>query len=559
MSVTAYNYRFRNILYHTQGYFGLCVPLDPGTYIYDPTYMGFKNAFMPSQVAPMSSWENLTLSDTEYWDGSGIVGDVNGFDSTGWHSKCHIVASNSETYSIGFYTYRHDSSAGIEYHVVCAFWSTMYPEKWILFGKTTVTKGLLETIETAYSRLPEYFYLSLEENHTPNSAYYPYPKFGGLGYYDENSDFKLSTSPNIANYLIPVLIDAGNETEDNPDPEPTPIPNDDPYAPGGASWTGGGNGSFEPITDDVDIPGLPTLTASATGFVTLFNPSISQLRNLAGYMWSDLFDESTFKKLFADPMQCILGLSIVPVAVPSGSSATVKVGNVDTGISMTTASTQYVELSCGSLSIGEYFGSYLDYEPYTRAELYLPFIGIHPISIDDIMGKTISVTYHVDILSGACIAYVKSGGSVLYSFLGQCASSIPVTSNDWTNVINGVMNIAGSIGTMVATGGATAPMALGTIASTAVNSMKPTVEKSGSLSGAGGMMGIKTPYLIITRPRQAVPARQSQFIGYPSFVTVRLADISGYTEIDSVHLEGIQATGAELAEIESILKGGAIF
>ena len=333
----------------------------------------------------------------------------------------------------------------------------------------------------------------------------------------------------------------------------------DPYGSGGGtSETGGGTGTFDGTSDNVDFPSLPTLSAVSTGFITLFNPSISQLKSLANYMWSGAFDLNTFRKLFANPMDCILGLSIVPVAVPNGGTYEVTVGNIPTGISMTKAEKQYVEVDCGTLNVEEYWGAYLDYDPYTKAELYLPYIGIHAISVDDIMNKPVHIKYHVDILSGACTAYVKCGSSVLYTFIGQCSSSIPVTGNDWTSVINGVLSIAGAVGSMVATGGASAPMAADIIASTAVNGMKPTVEKSGSMSGTGGMLAIQTPYLILTRPRQAVPSGQNQFMGYPSFITENLGDISGYTEIESIHLENIPATEQELSEIESLLKEGVI-
>lgn len=333
---------------------------------------------------------------------------------------------------------------------------------------------------------------------------------------------------------------------------------DDPYSPGGSSDTGGGKGSFDGTSDNIDIPGLPTLSATSTGFITLFNPSITQLNELSNYMWSSGFDLETFKKLFANPMDCILGLSIVPVAVPNGETSTVSVGNISTGVSMTKAASQYVTVDCGTLNVNEYWGAYLDYDPYTKAEIYLPYIGTHALSVDDIMGKSVHVVYHVDILSGACAAYVKCGGSVLYTFIGQCSSSIPISGNDWTNVINGVLSIAGAVGSMVATGGASAPMAAGMIASTAVNGLKPNVEKSGSMSGTGGMLGIQTPYLILTRPRQALPARQNTFTGYPSFITSKLGSLSGYTEIEEIHLENIQGTEQEISEIEDLLKRGVI-
>lgn len=336
-------------------------------------------------------------------------------------------------------------------------------------------------------------------------------------------------------------------------------PTTDPYAAGDITDKDGGNGDFDATSEPVDIPPLPTISATDTGFLTLFNPSLSNIRDLAAYMWANpLFDVNAYKKILANPMDAILGLSIVPCAIPATTSKNVTVGNIPTGVSMPVCDGQYLSIDCGSINVNEYWGAYLDYSPYTKAELYLPYCGIHPIDIDDVMGKAVKVVYHVDILTGACVAYVKCGDSVLYSYIGQCASSIPVSGSDWTNMINGIINASTAIGSMAATGGLTAPMAASTIATTAVNTIKPSIERSGSLSGTGGIMGNQVPYLILTRPRQALPELQNQFSGYPSFISSYLGDLIGYTEVDSIHLEGIPATGAELNEIESILKGGVI-
>lgn len=331
-----------------------------------------------------------------------------------------------------------------------------------------------------------------------------------------------------------------------------------PYEEGGESGEGGGTGDFDGTSEPIDIPDLPTISAVDSGFITLFNPSLSELQNLASYMWGDIFDITNWKKLFADPMDAILGLSIVPVAVPNAGQYPVKVGNISTGISMNKAAAQFVSVDCGTLNVNEFWGAYLDYEPYTKAEIYLPYIGTHALSVDDIMGKQLHVVYHVDILSGSCCVYLKCGESVLYTYVGQCSSAIPVTGNDFAGMINGAISMATAIGTMVATGGASAPMAVPALATTAVNSMKPSVEKSGSMGGTGGMLGIQKPYLILTRPRQALPANQNSFIGYPSLITVTLGECTGYTVVDSIHLENIPATESELSEIESLLKAGVI-
>lgn len=333
----------------------------------------------------------------------------------------------------------------------------------------------------------------------------------------------------------------------------------DPFNPGGDTETGGGGGDFDNTSTPIEIPDLPSISAASTGFISLFNPSLSQLNELASYLWSDLFEIDGWKKLFADPMDAILGLSILPVAVPSGGAREVKVGNIGTGISLTVAASQFVEVDCGSIDVNEYWGAYLDYEPYTQAQIFLPYIGTRPISVDEIMGKTVRVVYHVDILTGACCCFVKCGASVLYTYNGQCSIPIPITGANYTSVVNGVISIAASVGSLVATGGASAPVALPSIANSAVNQMKPQVEKSGSISGSAGVLNMQVPYLILIRPRQALPSRQNEFIGYPSLITVQLTELSGYTEIQSIHLENIPATKEELAEIQSLLEGGVIF
>lgn len=337
------------------------------------------------------------------------------------------------------------------------------------------------------------------------------------------------------------------------------IPSNDPYKDGDISDTDGGNGDFDNTSDPIDIPALPTVSAVDTGFMTLFTPSLQNMRDLAAYMWANpLFDVNAYKKILANPMDAILGLSLVPVTIPANTTKQVTVGNIPTGISMPVADEQFIEIDCGSVNVNEYWGAYLDYSPYTKCELYLPYCGIHPIDTDDIMGTVIKVVYHVDILTGACCAYIKCGDSVLYTFTGQVATTIPITGNDWTSMINGIINATTAIGTMAATGGLTAPMAVSEVASTVINTAKPTMERSGSLSGTGGMMGTQYPYLILTRPRQALPELQNKFSGYPSFISSYLSDLTGYTEVYSIHLEGISATGTELSEIEQILKGGVI-
>lgn len=331
----------------------------------------------------------------------------------------------------------------------------------------------------------------------------------------------------------------------------------DPYNPNNEPAGGGGE---EQNTDDMADETLPTISVADTGFVTLYKPSISQMNSLASYMWGT-FDVDAFKKVFANPMDVILGLSILPGIVPAGGSSSVMVGNINTGISMTKVANQYVKFDCGSVTIKRRWGAFLDYSPYTKAFIYLPFIGVEPIDVDEIMNKTVSVTYNIDVLSGGCCAFIKVDGTTLYSYIGQCACSVPVTGKDWSTMINGVLGaVSGITGTIGSLASGNVAGAVSGIASVAQNvaGAKPTYQRSGSMGGMGGMMGIKTPYIIIERPVQAVPGYQNQIIGYPSFITRLIGDFKGYTEIEQCHLENIPCTGEELIEIENILKSGVI-
>lgn len=340
-----------------------------------------------------------------------------------------------------------------------------------------------------------------------------------------------------------------------------PADRDDPYESGGSSSSGGGSGDFDQTTDDIDIPTVPVVSSSQSGFITLYNPTMSQLQDLATYMWSNpLFDISAWKKIFADPMQAILGLSILPITIPTIGTYPVMVGNLTTDVNMPLVSNQYVTLDCGSVLIKEHWGGYLDYDPYTKLELYLPYCGTHAVSADDIIGKTINVVYHIDVLSGACCSYVKCANSILYSFIGQCATSVPITGDNWTNAINGVLSAAVAIGSFASPAGKTISDSISGFAATAsaTMSMKPSISRSGAMSGAGGMLAYQKPYFIITRPRQALPYNQHKFTGYPSYITSDLSALSGYTEIEHIRLTGIDATHDELKEIEKLLKEGVI-
>lgn len=400
-----------------------------------------------------------------------------------------------------------------------------------------------------------------------------------LNFYSKNTNARLGATYPICYPASPSGVTTNTATIGGSGETFNPIaPSIDPYEGGGSSTTGGGDGTFDGSSDAVDIPSLPTVGATDAGFITLFAPTETQLKSLAEYMWSSAFDIEgggtaiAFKKLFNDPMDCILGLSVVPVSVPTSGAREITVGNIVTTVQMNVASQQYIEVDCGSISFTDkYFGSYLDYEPYTKMAIFVPYSGVHTISADDIMGKTVTLKYHIDILTGSLVAFLKCGNSVLYEFNGACASNIPVNSLNYASTIENAIRIAVNIGTTVATAGAAAPatggltgkaiaqgVALAGSTAEGAISMKPSIDRAGSLGGTTGLMGNQIPYIIITRPRLCRPTNQNKIKGYPSFIEITLNELNkqGYTEFDSIILDGLYLTDAEKQELENILMGG---
>ena len=195
----------------------------------------------------------------------------------------------------------------------------------------------------------------------------------------------------------------------------------DPFKDFGNTGEGAGEINPDPEDDDVDFDDLPTKSFATAGFCRIFNPDISDLNDLASYMWTDQNFLQTvinhLKQILENPIEAIISLSMVPVQPPRASSKVpVNVMFVNTGVSMYPVTSQFVEVDCGTLNLQECYGGALDYNPYTRVQIYLPYIGIVQLDTDEVMAKTLHLKYNVDVVTGICCAELKADNKLLYSF-----------------------------------------------------------------------------------------------------------------------------------------------
>ena len=325
----------------------------------------------------------------------------------------------------------------------------------------------------------------------------------------------------------------------------------DPWSSGGFSETGGGDGNLDLSSDTIDTS-EGHVSFVDTGFIQIFCPDISEVRQLSRYLWQPTFLES-LQQMFDDPMGVIISMSKIPFTISETGTREVEAGNVDTRIMMKYPLTQYVTLDFGTLHVDNFYNAYLDYEPYTKATLYLPYVGTNNISVDEIMGKDVNIKYTVDLMTGACVANVYIEGSIFYTFSGNCATQIPISAISYSNIINGIFDTAL---TAVSGGGFGASLASNIAGN--VMSMKPTISRSGAVVSNLGELSPQKPFFTFTIPKVCLPKNQFKFTGYPALTTVKLSELFGYTKIESIFLNNFTGTENEKNELLSILKEGVI-
>lgn len=222
---------------------------------------------------------------------------------------------------------------------------------------------------------------------------------GGIvtGYTDDmTEESEWDDWENIGDHVIP----------DDPTPVPPPPGpgyDDDPWH--GATFAGAGVGG-------------------AGAFAKCYYMTSTELANLRSWMNSINVPEGF------DPMQQIIGLSQVPVALSGDGAENVVFVNssavydpgvttraVDTGVATQQAMGSPISYYLGSVDIvrrmQERGEPYLDYD--CQIELYLPLIGMFSLDTQAVMGRTISAYAVLDPVRGtlAAYAYVTKDGQNL--------------------------------------------------------------------------------------------------------------------------------------------------
>lgn len=380
----------------------------------------------------------------------------------------------------------------------------------------------------------------------------------------ENSQTNLNEDGVLDNSLISQIMESINNMY-------KPLPNINYNPDKDVTEEGDGDSPTKPIipndtipeepNDDGESPNLlPVGSLNTSGLVTIYNPTETEVKEFGKWLWTtwsgDLMD--TLAKMFNNPMDAVIGLHLIYATPIVNTRDTIKAGFLDSKVETNVVEQRYVSIFCGSMIVPQYWGNYLDFLPYTKTYIYLPFIGIQKLNTMDIVSSAVSIEYKIDVFNGSCIALItvarENYSTVMYEFSGNCAVQIPITSGNYSSILSSaISSVASGVGFVMGGAGVGA-----TIAFAGSNMMgnKTDVQHSGSFGASHGAMGIKKPYIMVKRPIQKVVPDYNILYGYPAHKMVKISDCSGYLRVKEVDVLSATATDEEKKIIENLLKQG---
>jgi len=307
--------------------------------------------------------------------------------------------------------------------------------------------------------------------------------------------------------------------------------------------------------------------------------------------------ESVQKFLTNNPIDVIKGTVYYPFDVTDYittelTKTEIVLGNVSTGVDGYKITNRVAVVDMGSTVYYPPDGldDFRSYEPYSSAELYLPYCGSVKITPSDYIGHTINVKYLIDIESGSCLALIYRDALAIDSIAGQIGVQIPITGVQSAslaaaqeqanrNSINSKVAAAAAVvgvGAAVFTAGSSLALTAAAVGGTAAISAAASramgadyalehqsipYKSVGSAGAATGTANEQCVRLVIHRPVMLPNADLAAFAkvnGFACCITGQLSAFSGFTQVSSAELDDIPCTAGERAAILSAMQAGII-
>ena len=336
--------------------------------------------------------------------------------------------------------------------------------------------------------------------------------------------------------------------------------------------SGGGGGKLLDKVDDMTLNPLFALSSDA-GFAAYWLMTSSQLATFHNWLTNTTFPDGY------DPYQYIISLIQFPLKLTNtwcfpGTSGNIHVGGEDTGIASNLIGNEKGYVGLGTYKVPRLQGNFLDYDPYSQYEVYIPCCGW--VTVPDIVaGHTISCRINYDLTTAAIIGnvYVNIEGDwLLIASKSGMMGRETVVSGEAQGVRSaqiqsalfsagtGAINVAAGLmsGNAVAAVSGTYTVAAG-IAQANIANNSSYVRQIGSTGGRALLCQFDQCYCKITTSEADVPDNYGHTVGYICNRSGKVSAFSGFTVFENFDTSGIAgATETERAEIKRIMESGVI-
>ena len=298
-------------------------------------------------------------------------------------------------------------------------------------------------------------------------------------------------------------------------------------------------------TDDDPIDGGDVTTKN--GLTTTYALTSANADSLGSFIWSNSnnwFD--SLLKVQADALSNIVSCKLLPFSL-SGTGKVIKIGNINTQVTALEIDKQIIRKNGGSLKLNRYFNNFLDYAPYTKISLYLPFIGFSQIE-NEYMYDGVSIEYLFDIITGEMLVLLKSKGKTFRTINGSFGIDIPFSSTNKAQIEGSFLSkIAKDVIDVNPMG------LLDTYTDVATSRFKTS--NSSSPSSVCAYSAPLQCFVTVDRPILNKPSSYNHDVGQKCVGSYYLRNLKGYTEVENIELN-CPCTDSEKNEILSLLRSG---
>lgn len=331
------------------------------------------------------------------------------------------------------------------------------------------------------------------------------------------------------------------------------------------------NGEFRPfayntLRTGTFVLGVANGRSSSVGGVTYYCGSQDDMSSLFEFMYSstdwlngaDIDDISDdLLKCLVEPAQFLSSLMWFPLSVDQVKSQ--YGGYVGAGWWQTDVNLNYAQgmvVLEGQFNRGSHpqqaRGTYLNYQPYTVAKMYVPPFGSVEINLEKYPpNSTVKFQIQIDTVTGAGMLFIYPEGAPVGSgqqFFAQIGVSIAITSMQ-----SDILGAITTVGTTVAHSSNIASAVFGTIG--AVADAAKLVSPDVTVVGTNGNMSVYQNNASLTATYKMLVDEDLLHHGRPLFKKKKLGDLTGFTQVRDFDTN-LPCTLPEQKIIKNYLEGG---